>query len=295
MKRTVHRPNNGVPSWMAIALGLGLATALAPHTIKPAQATVEQTQTSSLDWAIDAAHVEAAHVEADAYQRIHQMPDHWMAQFWRRRFRVRSSAYRRGGFSRGASCPVDGQITALTPFVDENDSPLAGIAPTYLTASSHPHFFFYIPQLPTTQGILTIQSSEDTTLSLTERYYYKTAFTVQGDAGVVGIRLPDDAPPLEVGQSYVWRVSVACDPIDIQDSLTVHGGVLERVEAGPGATLDAYADQGIWQEPLSILAEQYYANPTDGAIASNWADLLNSVGLDPAIATAPIVQIMDGQ
>ena len=223
--------------------------------------------------------------------------DHWIAQFWRRRFRVRSSAYRRGGFSRGASCPVNEQITALTPFVDENDSPLAGVAPRYLSASSRPHFFFHMPELMATKGILTVQS-EDTTLNLTERYFYSTEFDVQGEAGIVGIRLPDDAPALEIGQTYVWSVAVACNPDNIRDSLRVHGGVLERVaDVGVGASdrLEAYADQGIWQEPLSILAQEYYANPEDGAIASNWADLLNSVGLDPAITTAPIVQIMDGQ
>ena len=298
MKRIFRTLADGLGHSAVAVLTIGLTASFSNHATSPAQAaTLQAPQINSSLQASVLSQLEARLPVTSSHASVGHISDHWIAQFWRRRFRVRSSAYRNWGFSRGPSCPAEGEIVALTPVVDENDSPLAGVTPTYLTASSRPQFFFHMPALPATNGILTIRS-EDSSINLTERYFYSTEFNVQGQEGIVGIRLPDEAPPLEIGQTYLWSVAVACDPGNIRDSLRVHGGVLERVADVSTTTtnrLEAYADQGIWQEPLSILAEQYYANPNDGAIASNWADLLNSVGLDPAITTAPIVQILDGQ
>ena len=294
MKRLFNRLTHRLAPYVMITLSISLTTASVLHPTQSAQSAIPESQPNITTlWPS----TDSLFPSTFSNEEVQDSPNPWIAQFWRRRFRIRSSPYRRGGFSRGPSCPVDGQITALTPFVDENDSPLAGVAPSYLTASSRPHFFFHMPELPATNGILTIQSA-DTTLNITKRYFHSVEFNVQGQAGIVGVRLSDQAPPLEIGQTYVWSVAVACDPGNIRDSLRGHGGVLERVaDVGTGASnrLEAYANQGIWQEPLSILAEQHYANPNDGAIASNWVDLLNSVGLGPSITTAPIVEILNGQ
>ncbi len=209
------------------------------------------------------------------------------------RFRVSSSAFHRGGFRRGSSCLSDQEITGITPFEDENGDSLGDTAPSYFTASHHPTFFIHIPQLPPTNGILTIENRDE---PLTERYFYQAEFEVSGESGIVGIRMPEDAPPLEEGNDYVWQVSVACKPGDIQDSLTVHGGVLRFTDLGAElgeASLETYLDAEVWQEALTMVAEERFgADTVDTELESDWAALMNSVGLSP-FASEPIVQMIN--
>ncbi|MEB3211141.1 MAG: DUF928 domain-containing protein [Leptolyngbyaceae bacterium] len=215
------------------------------------------------------------------------------------RFNSRSSPYRRGGFSRGESCPEGQEITGITPFVNTDGEPIEETAPTYLTASHHPTFFFHVPQLPATNGLLTVQSQSND-VSPAEEYYYRTEFQLSGDAGIVGVRMPEDAPPLQEGVDYVWRVSVACKPGDIEDSLTTHGGVLNFVSLSSDSTpldLEAYLQAEIWQESLTILAEERYAassstSTLDADLESDWEVLLNTAGL-VHFADEPIVQIIN--
>jgi hypothetical protein len=209
------------------------------------------------------------------------------------RFRVRSSRFRRGGFSRGGSCSQAGSIVPLTPVKDSEGNALGDNAAAYLTAAAHPTFFFYVPTLPATKGILTLQRPD---LPLTQQLVYQTDFNLNGQAGIVGIQLPDNAPSLDVGVQYIWRVSVACDPENHRDSLTAMGGVVQRVPGitgSPTEQLKFYQDQGIWQDTVALMATEVHNAPTNSAIANEFSTLLEEAGLD-AIAHAPVIQISQG-
>lgn len=216
---------------------------------------------------------------------------------YRFRFGVRPSAFRRGGFRRGESCPNNQEITALTPFMDGDGDRLGDTAPAYLSASHHPTFFIYVPDLPATNGILTIQNQNEV---MTERYFYSIAFNLTGESGIVGIQLPEDAPPLEPGVEYVWQVSVACVPGATRNSLTVHGGVVDVIDVtvAPGDdALETYLDAEVWQETLTILAQERYSSSNgtgvgEAGIEADWRLLLDAAGLS-AFADEPIIQWID--
>lgn len=210
------------------------------------------------------------------------------------RFRVHASQYRRGGFSRGDSCSSAMTVTALTPRFDSEGNPLGDQAPAYLTASDHPTFFFHVSSLPVTTGKLTLRQLN---VPLTQSMVYETDFTFNGESGIVGIQMPDSAPALQSGAEYAWQVSMACAPGNTEDSLTLMGGVLERVSHDadtPAEQLSFYTNQGIWQDAIALMAESVYTNPSDTAIAHDLSRVLEEAGLG-AIANAPIVQISEGQ
>jgi hypothetical protein len=50
-----------------------------------------------------------------------------------------------------------------------------------------------------------------------------------------------------------------------------------------------YAQAEIWQETISILAQLRHDRPTDTAVTEAWKELIDSVELDEAIATAPLL------
>jgi hypothetical protein len=217
------------------------------------------------------------------------------------RFNVRASRYRRGGFLRSPEssiCPSADALTSVTPHMDSDGNSLGEQAAAYLTASARPMFLFHIDSLPATRGKLVLEiPQEDSDLPLHQRIIHETNFTVSGESGIVGVQVPDDAPPLEVGSRYVWKVSLICDSNNIADSVAMAGGVVERVAdttGTPSERLSFYMNQGIWQDTVSLMAEGVYTNPSDGAIAREFSNLLEDAGLG-AIAQAPVVQIIEGQ
>jgi hypothetical protein len=131
---------------------------------------------------------------------------------------------------------------------------------------------------------------------------YETTFTLTDKPGIVGIRIPDSAQPLEVGQKYLWQLSVVCNPDEEQDRVYTNGWV-ERVpleptlanqlqQASPREKLLLYADAGIWQDTLSTLAELRYNNPSDQSLDRDWASLMEEVNLQD-FANKSVVQIAE--
>jgi hypothetical protein len=124
-------------------------------------------------------------------------------------------------------------------------------------------------------------------------------------AGLVSIPLPDTAPPLAKDKPYYWTVALACNPSDRTDDWVV-GGWIERAE--PSATLkqqlanvtavervSLYAKQGFWYEALNTLVELQHTQPNHPVIATTWAELMKSVGLDAigfAVPNAIAIQPM---
>ena len=217
------------------------------------------------------------------------------------RFNVRASGYRRGGFARG-SCPA---ITEFQPVVPMPENATQTEAMISLTASTHPTLFIRVPDLPATSGNL-IVSRGDLAKPLGERFQqvYKVDFDLSGQgAGIVGIRLPEDAPDFQLANSesevYSWQISINCDPNDPLNIVTVNpAGMLQRVPdlAGtPDEQLAYYLEEGIWQESLTILAADRVNSPLANAtLQTEWEALMEGGNLS-TLASSPVIEIVDGR
>lgn len=159
-----------------------------------------------------------------------------------------------------------------------------------LTIASHPTLFAYIPQAGWVEFGLTEAK--------TAGAIYTTKFVVQAP-GIVQITVPKSVPPLAIGKTYRWYVSVVNDPKQPQEASSVQGQ-LQRVEpstnlrqqlahAVPGELPAIYAEAGLWYETLTTLAELRSVYPQDGRLAAAWRDLLMQNGLN-AVASADLIE-----
>ncbi|MBR8829083.1 MAG: DUF928 domain-containing protein [Gomphosphaeria aponina SAG 52.96 = DSM 107014] len=191
-----------------------------------------------------------------------------------------------GGATRGNICAQEAivnpdKITLLVPGINQN-----------LTTDARPTLLAYVPQTGAEKALLVIKDEQENNL-------YQTELPITGEAGIVSVIIPDDAPELEVGKTYKWSFVVMCNNQILPDSPGAEGQI-QRVELDaavssqlePGISMKnatLLGESGIWYDTVATLAELKKANPSDATINTEWENLLTSVGLEE-IATKPLAQ-----
>ena len=152
------------------------------------------------------------------------------------------------------------------------------------TTAAYPTFFVYVP--PTFA-----QNAEFVLFDEDDNLLYETTVNIAGRSGIIKLDLPvENIPPLELSKNYIWEFGLVCDPDDRSGDLSVMGWI-ERVEMDPSlknqleqAPLEArapiFAGAGLWYDTLAVLAELRKKGPENSIFASQWAELLESVGLE---------------
>lgn len=214
-----------------------------------------------------------------------------MAQRRRLNFRVgvRSSRFRVGGFSRAASCGGQQDIVALVPPPQAQPSATrqkANQEPVDKTISDRPTLFIYVPYTTEKAAQFTLQNEAG------NKELYNISFKLPGKPGIVGIALPAKGPALEVGQKYLWQVSVACSPNDDSNMIAISSWV-ERVHPSTSTPnqIAELAEQGIWQDALAGLALARLRQGGDRQVNADWAALMEDAGL-PQFKQTEIVQLI---
>ncbi len=157
------------------------------------------------------------------------------------------------------------------------------------TTLKQPSFWFYISYLPPAQAEFILQNKEGEDL-------YRQSFKLSGTPGIVQFRLPSEVA-IQKGQLYHWYLKIKCSPQGSTDDFA--DGWVQQVELdaaiekqlNPSAPLNnaaIYAENGIWYDALTVLAELRRDRPNDNAISTAWNDLLQSVDLNN-IAQKPII------
>jgi hypothetical protein len=176
-----------------------------------------------------------------------------------------------------------------------SNPPLTALSPESnlgFTVAAYPKFFFYIPQTSAKQVKFTLLKAD-------KHKIYQSTFGIPSTPGIVSLSLPADKtlPPLEVGTDYHWYLQPICPEPDL--GVNYVDGWIQRVESRsiPTSQLEQIPSSGqasrggksiLWFDALAALAEKRQAHPGDLAIASEWANLLRSEGLDK-IAQKPLV------
>jgi hypothetical protein len=204
----------------------------------------------------------------------------------------------RGGASRG-NCPeVKISLTALVPSVvaqaKKNITNVWG-----LTVDEHPTFWFYYPYDKgcISQIEFSLQDNE-------ENDVYRSAIALPEKPGVIAVLLPATAPALAVGKNYRWFFKIYYRTALPEPPQFVNG-TIQRVNpnptlsnqlktATPQQQLGLYANNGIWFNALTTLAELRLKSPQDTQLADDWKSLLQSVGLGD-VAAEPLIKREDGR
>lgn len=196
-----------------------------------------------------------------------------------------------GGGTRDPVGCVQGRPSYLTALLPQTN--------LGLTTSAYPRFFWFMPQTKARLAEFTLYEGTEETPDRT--LIYKTTFAIAGTPGIASLSLPSDAgtPPLQVGKDYHWSVTLICSPEQPQSNIDVDGWVQrialepplrnQLAQASPRDRVSLYAQNGLWFDTLTALAELRCARPSDSTVAKSWATVLKSVKLD-AIVEQPMVQ-----
>lgn len=229
----------------------------------------------------------AAHSQTNANQQSSLLIARNRLRF---RWGARSSRYRYSGFSRSGRC-LNEPVTVLAPPTRPEEITETGDAGVDLTVSAHPMVFAYVPQTTAnTRAEFTLQNEAGT------EQLYEAAFNLTGQAGIVGIQIPNSVTALQPGQNYVWYLAVQCSADRSEDvvidSWITRTALTTPLSNDPQIRAFELANAGIWQDAVSALALLRYSNNSNASVESDWSDLITSAGLPSNFATAPIVQIV---
>lgn len=203
------------------------------------------------------------------------------------------------GASRGPCQPANKpSLTALVPTApvrSASTQPNQATRIWGLTSAEHPTVWVYVPyakEAVSAEFVLQDEADND---------IYRAAVKPAGVAGVVGVRVPDTIAPLQPGKLYHWffKVKVACSSMQPSALDFVEGWVQRTTldtrltnqlkQALPRQKAELYAQNGLWYDALTTLAELRLANPNDPVTLTNWTSFLQSAGLVQA-ASVPIIQ-----
>ncbi|MBN3894980.1 MAG: DUF928 domain-containing protein [Nostoc sp. NOS(2021)] len=200
----------------------------------------------------------------------------------------------RGGAKRGG-CPLaKPDLTALAPFTEEPNSVINVWGKTMV---ERPSWFFYVPYTKDSPYEVEFVLQEDPD-SKDSKEIYRKPIALPDKPGVIRVSLPTTTPPLALGKQYRWFFTINCDKEE-NSPPTFLEGVIQRVELNPATVKELqtteplkryaiYAQNGIWYEALTILAQLRQKNPQDAALQAEWRNLLSSIHLDD-IAAEPIL------
>lgn len=160
------------------------------------------------------------------------------------------------------------------------------------TVSAQPTLYWYIPKTEA-------KSAEFVVYNPDGKLVYQTTVALQGIPGVVKLSLPRTVE-LNMGQEYDWTLTLEYNLENEEQNRSV-GGKIQRTALTstqkaqlaaarqPLKQAEVYAQAGIWQETISILAQLRHDRPSDRNINAAWQELLESVELKE-IANAPLVE-----
>ena len=173
-----------------------------------------------------------------------------------------------------------------------------------LTISEYPRFWFYVPYPPHNPEKPTeVLQVEFLLLDSDSKQVFRRRMLLENTPGVISVALPKNESLLESDRRYQWVFSVVCDPEDptaddfVKGQVMRQDSLLERVESqlrdGEGGDKEVdllreraivYAENGLWYDALTSLAELYGQNPENQRYSRDWVQLLKQVGLDEVVA-----------
>ena len=188
-----------------------------------------------------------------------------------------------GGTRTSTSCVNKGsKLTVLSP---QNN--------VVTTVSDQPTLFWYIANTQAKAADFVVTDKQN-------QIVYDTTLTLTGIPGVVKLTLPRTVA-LATGKEYAWKLALKCNPEDEQTTNVSVAGTLKRTvltstqknqlaaAKQPLKQVEVYAQAGIWQETISILAQLRQNRPRDRDVNAAWKELLESVDLKD-IANQPLVE-----
>nr|WP_279239811.1 DUF928 domain-containing protein [Scytonema sp. UIC 10036] len=205
---------------------------------------------------------------------------------------------RKGGGTRdGHKCSaleINERLLALVPAVESKQA----ISHVWgLTVEASPTLWFYLPYLPKDikTGKLELWDETDREPRNYQQIYQGT-FTVAGTPGAIALSLPPTVK-LEPNKNYHWYLSLDINCSSQNQSVDVNGWIQRakfnntlavQQQSVERTQVILYAENGIWYDALSQLAQLRLSHPQAENFITDWQKLLRDAGLEE-FANKPIV------
>jgi hypothetical protein len=173
---------------------------------------------------------------------------------------------------------------SFTPLEPRPSLTDVNMLPVPQTTSERPTIYFISPKVAG-NGVFTLIEQNDR-LTPSQKAVYRKEFSLQNEAGIIAFKMPDDAPIMEIGKIYYWKIDFGRDT----EAKTAYG-MIKRVLptaklvnqlkniSKPIDRAALFAQEGIWFEAVQTLAEAQQTTPTSGEIVDEWTALMKSVNL----------------
>lgn len=188
---------------------------------------------------------------------------------------------RRGGGSRGGVCDLPPEVPPLTALMpdtatwttDETEQIVFS-----LTNRSEPELWFYLPYAlaETSQVNFTLKDAAGETLSRTR---LNTSANLPVASSIIRVAFEELGISLTPEAGSQWYLTVRCSG---GPPVTVNGWVSYRPQSLPENSRQFFVDT------VSTLANMQLIMPENGAVQTEWRELLESVGLND-ITEAPVL------
>ncbi|MBD2169139.1 DUF928 domain-containing protein [Calothrix membranacea FACHB-236] len=212
---------------------------------------------------------------------------------------------RKGGGTRdGYSCAaleIKERLMALVPAVESEP----GISHVWgLTLEASPTLWFYVPyQMQDIKvGELEIWDETDSDPRNYQQTYQGT-FNVTDTPGAIALTLPSTVK-LEPGKNYHWYLTLNMNCDREAQAVNVNGWIqrvklnnnLPSQQLGDRDRVIFYAENGIWYDAITLLAQMRRRQPQPQILLTDWQTLLGDIGLQEFAnkPIAPCCQLKNG-
>ncbi len=160
---------------------------------------------------------------------------------------------------------------------------------TGITVAERPTFWLYV-KTPLERPIPIELELRDQQ----ENVIYQAEFELTQGPGIISLTLPQDAPALQSGQKYSWyffSYEYELYRFGELERITLSSEVKQQLAtATPRERIMILANQGLWYETFTELAELRRAYPQDAELEAAWISLLEDPDVDlNAIVSQPLL------
>ena len=185
-----------------------------------------------------------------------------------------------------STCPVISQpLTAIVPeYRSEQGNQVWG-----LTNMEHPTLWFYVPYAKPALMDISFTLQDESNPGEKKIIYRNSTVAAGSTPGMIRVTVPKSSLALAPNQPYHWFLELNMGCTTGQRPIFVEGWI-QRTEldrnlskqidrATPTEKVSLYAENGLWHDALSTLANLRATNPQDPNLNKEWQNLLNAIGL----------------
>jgi Domain of Unknown Function (DUF928) len=184
------------------------------------------------------------------------------------------------------TCPIVAQpLTAIVPeYRSAQGNQVWG-----LTKMEHPTFWFYVPYAKPALVDISFTLQDESNPGEKKIVYQNSKISAASTPGMMRITLPKSSPALAANQPYRWFLELNMGCTSGQRPIFVEGWI-QRTEldhtlskqidrATPTDKVSLYAENGLWHDALTTLANLRATKPQDPKLTQDWQNLLDAIGL----------------